>query len=317
MSQLMVDVRTKALPASVVNVLCRNRQVCLRVPKFKDTRKTKNMPFYNGWTDESEPRSPITELFRKLVPLMTTMKRKGAFHFPPLPPHPELPSPLSSYQMISKRNLTHDSSDNYLPVFNNIDFNRPVLTDFSCDSRSLSPILSWAVEGLATKVQYRFGADSLRPKPPKNIEYSEEFDQLFRDDPGRLVIVDFTAIWCGPSLAVEPIFRSFALNTPTATFVRVDIDLVEDLATRFEIESIPYICFLRGGPTKEHIRFSMKGFGLEFIEKFSKAIHDYSTAAERIAQSRSSRRKSWTCFTKHVIIGSRRQFSSNLSIGRY
>jgi hypothetical protein len=63
------------------------------MPKFKDTRKAQQTPFFNGWVDDQEPRSPLAELFTKLVPVMTVMKRKGAFHFPPPPPHLELPSP--------------------------------------------------------------------------------------------------------------------------------------------------------------------------------------------------------------------------------
>lgn len=63
------------------------------MPKFKDTRKTQQTPFFNGWVDDSEPRSPLAELFAKLVPMMDAMKRKGAFHFPPPPPHLELTAP--------------------------------------------------------------------------------------------------------------------------------------------------------------------------------------------------------------------------------
>lgn len=121
LTQLYTDKHTKSLPASVINVLGklsqfyfwvkfflsevisflflfsgRNRQVSLRMPKFKDVRKAQQTPFFNGWVDDQEPRSPLAELFSKLVPMMTVMKRKGAFHFPPPPPHLELPSPPAS-----------------------------------------------------------------------------------------------------------------------------------------------------------------------------------------------------------------------------
>lgn len=87
LTQLLKDKQTKSLPASIINVLGRNRQVSLRMPKFKDSRKVTNTPFFNGWVDETEPRSPLAELFGKVVPIMVSMKRKGAFHFPPPPPH--------------------------------------------------------------------------------------------------------------------------------------------------------------------------------------------------------------------------------------
>ena len=96
LTQLYTDKHMKSLPASVINVLGRNRQVSLRMPKFKDTRKAQQTAFFNGWVDDQEPRSPLADLFTKLVPMMSVMKRKGAFHFPPPPPHLELPSPPSS-----------------------------------------------------------------------------------------------------------------------------------------------------------------------------------------------------------------------------
>ena len=77
LTQLYVDKNTKALPASIINVLGRNRQVSLRMPKFKDSRKADRSPYFNGWVDETEPKSPVAELFGKVVPMMTTMKRKG------------------------------------------------------------------------------------------------------------------------------------------------------------------------------------------------------------------------------------------------
>ena len=46
LTQLYKDRQTKSLPASVVNVLGRNRQVSLRMPRFKDTRKNTGVSFF-------------------------------------------------------------------------------------------------------------------------------------------------------------------------------------------------------------------------------------------------------------------------------
>jgi hypothetical protein len=72
LTQLIEDKQVKSLPGSVLNVLGRNKQVALRMPKFKDTRKSQSA-FFTGWIDETEPRSPLAELFAKIVPTMTTM----------------------------------------------------------------------------------------------------------------------------------------------------------------------------------------------------------------------------------------------------
>jgi hypothetical protein len=47
------------------------------MPKFKDTRQSAKGTIYNGWVDEAEARSPVGELFSKIIPLMTTIKKTG------------------------------------------------------------------------------------------------------------------------------------------------------------------------------------------------------------------------------------------------
>ena len=128
LTQFYSDKHSKSLTSSVVNVLGRNRQVSLRMPKFKDVRKNTHVPVHYGWSDELEPRSAVAELFSKLVPVMSVMKRKGAFYFPPPPPHEEL-APAStecSLHMASVRPF--------------IIRDRPELSDYSCASRILTPV---------------------------------------------------------------------------------------------------------------------------------------------------------------------------------
>ena len=52
LSQLYQGRHAKSVQASVINVLARNRQVCLRMPKFKDTRSERQGRVFNGWTTD-------------------------------------------------------------------------------------------------------------------------------------------------------------------------------------------------------------------------------------------------------------------------
>ena len=68
---LYKDSRVKTVPASVLNILSHNKQLTSRMPKFRDTRKVKNQPIFNGWIDEREPRSPLNDLFSKVSCLLS------------------------------------------------------------------------------------------------------------------------------------------------------------------------------------------------------------------------------------------------------
>ena len=192
-------------------VLGRNRQVSLRMPKFKDTRKNAQSPFFTGWIDETEPRSPLAELFSKLVPTMTTMKRKGAFYFPPPPPHPELPVVPSKCEIAASQL---------------VELARPELSDYACEKRYLTPIDSATVAQLAEKVHHRLSGDTLKAAPPLHIEDSEHFDKVLRANDDKLIVIDFSAKWCGPCKQLEPVFRMLSLRNPVALFLTVCFTLL-------------------------------------------------------------------------------------------
>jgi thioredoxin-like negative regulator of GroEL len=265
LSQLFTDKFTKSVTASIVNVLCRNKQISLRMPKFKDTRKSTQSPIFNGWIDDNEPRSPLAELMARLVPMMTQMKRKGMLHFPQSPPFDELPAPpavCSVSSAISKK-IT--------------DWVSPELADFGCENRTFQSLDQHIIRQLAMTVKFRLGGDELKPAGPKYCEDSAHFANLLQANEGKLVIIDFTASWCGPSRAVAPAFKMFALKTPPALFLTVDIDVCDEVASKFRIDSVPNITFLRDG----EIRAQIKGAAPDFSEQFTRNLGTALTKQEQ------------------------------------
>lgn len=209
MAQMYSDKNTKGLPASVINVLCRNRQVALRMPKFNDNRKETSSTIFNGWVDEVEPNSPIADLFAKLAVTMSALKAKGAFHFPPPPPHPELPAPPTSYQ----------ADKNSLNVF----WKCAALSDYGNAHCSLSEVSESAIRDVLGRLKYRLTSDTLRPTLPVNISDSLQYERFFSSNTKRLVAVFFYTSYGEKCKVFSPVFRYLSLSLPVLLYVKVCI----------------------------------------------------------------------------------------------
>ena len=69
-----------------------------------------------------------------------------------------------------------------------------------------------------------------------------------------LVLVDFSATWCGPCRRLEPELEAAAQTlTGHATVLKVDVDQDPELATQFGVQGIPNITFLKGGKVVDKI----------------------------------------------------------------
>jgi len=71
----------------------------------------------------------------------------------------------------------------------------------------------------------------------------ENFSQLIENN--NIVVVDFWAPWCGPCKSFAPIFESVANANEDIEFVKVNTEEQQELATHFQIRSIPTLMVFR------------------------------------------------------------------------
>lgn len=74
----------------------------------------------------------------------------------------------------------------------------------------------------------------------------------------RFVMVNFTALWCGPCQAVKPILDQLYIDPDQkyigVEMVRVDLDTQRELSARYEITSVPTFLFFREKQVVERIK---------------------------------------------------------------
>ncbi|XP_059636455.1 thioredoxin H1-like [Cornus florida] len=73
-------------------------------------------------------------------------------------------------------------------------------------------------------------------------------DQLKKgNDSKKLVVVDFTASWCGPCRFIAPIVAEFARRMTHVMFLKVDVDELKSVAEDWAVEAMPTFIFLKEG----------------------------------------------------------------------
>ena len=83
----------------------------------------------------------------------------------------------------------------------------------------------------------------------------------------KLLLVDFWAEWCGPCKSMHPIFSRMAKKYDHVRFARVNVDNSQDIAARFNVQSIPTFIMFRNGENAQQMVGAVGEPGIHMICK--------------------------------------------------
>ena len=69
-----------------------------------------------------------------------------------------------------------------------------------------------------------------------------------------LVVIDFSATWCGPCKAIAPFFQELCQTTPEGViFVKVDVDENPETAAEYSVSAMPTFVFIKNGEVVDRL----------------------------------------------------------------
>jgi len=98
---------------------------------------------------------------------------------------------------------------------------------------------------------------------------SEEFTKLIHS--AKVVVVDFSAVWCGPCKQLKPILDKLSetYKSKDVKIITIDVDDSKALSNQLQVSEIPLVLFYQNGKLKEQmIGFNPENIITSVIEKY-------------------------------------------------
>uniref|UniRef100_A0A8C2KCI0 Thioredoxin n=1 Tax=Cyprinus carpio TaxID=7962 RepID=A0A8C2KCI0_CYPCA len=81
------------------------------------------------------------------------------------------------------------------------------------------------------------------------LVHCNAFDNALKNAGNKLVVVDFTATWCGPCQNIAPFYKELSekQENSNVVFLKVDVDDAQDVASFCDIKCMPTFHFYKDG----------------------------------------------------------------------
>jgi thioredoxin 1 len=112
------------------------------------------------------------------------------------------------------------------------------------------------------------------PKEVIKIHSAEQFDNLLKDFPNKVLIIDFWAVWCGPCKMFAPIFEKLQqVHGKEFIFVKLNVDENPSIAQRYRITGIPTTLFIKSEKVVHKI---VGAVNAEYMERVLEKLKSFS-----------------------------------------
>ena len=106
--------------------------------------------------------------------------------------------------------------------------------------------------------------DNREKLPVMDLDSSNFHDAVSQNN---LLLVDFWAEWCGPCKSMHPIFSRMAKKYEQVRFARVNVDNSQDVAKKFNVQSIPTFIMFKNGQVAQQMVGAIGEPGIHMICK--------------------------------------------------
>ncbi|WOL08860.1 hypothetical protein Cni_G17613 [Canna indica] len=78
-----------------------------------------------------------------------------------------------------------------------------------------------------------------------DAEWSQNW--LTHSQSNKLMVIDFSASWCGPCRFIEPYFKEMATRFTGAVFFKIDVDQLRKVSNQWKVEAMPTFVLVKRG----------------------------------------------------------------------
>ncbi|TYH01054.1 hypothetical protein ES288_A09G026800v1 [Gossypium darwinii] len=100
---------------------------------------------------------------------------------------------------------------------------------------------------------------------PSSSEWQLHFNSV-KESP-KLMVIDFSASWCGPCKFMEPVLNEMAAKFTDVDFVKLDVDGLPDVAQEFGVQAMPTFVLVKQGKEVDRVVGAQKNELEKKVEK--------------------------------------------------